>query len=376
MSRVVILQEYVPQYRVPFFDLLHDEAKNRGIDLRVAYGAVGTVQAARNDAMSLGCGISIHQKEWRLAGRRLVVRNISEVISGADMVILEQARRNLDAYKLLAIKGQGGPLIALWGHGRDYTRHTTALDRGLSRWLTAKADWFFAYTEGGAESVIKNGFPSNRSTVVQNSIDATSLRARVNAVDPHSIAAYAQALDLRGKTALFIGALDSSKRLAFLEQASRIANEQDSDFRLLIAGEGPMRAYVEDCARRHSWLTYLGPLTGSEKALAMASSQILAMPGRVGLVAVDSFASARPIFTTSWPWHAPEFEYLHNGHNAVVTDDEPFAYAKSMVEAMNDEKSLGRLQRAAGDDAQKFTIQTMVTNFLDGIQGALMHRNS
>lgn len=376
MKKVVILQEYVPQYRVPFFELLHEEAKNAGIEVQVAYGDAGPGQASRNDARDLNCGIPIRQKEWRIAGRRVVVRDTSTAISGADLVIMEQARRNLDVYKLLAAKRSNGPVLALWGHGKDYTRDATALDRGLSRWLTSKADWFFAYTKGGMESVVGDGFSPHCLTVVQNSIDTTSLQAGVNAIEDHEIMEYSNKLGIRGKTALFIGALDSTKRLTFLEEACRIAHDIDPDFRLLIAGEGAMQLRVEVWAQRHSWLTYLGALSGHEKALTMASCQILAVPGRVGLVAVDSFASSRPIITTDWPWHAPEFEYLCNGVNAVVTRDDATVYATSMVEVMNDQWQMTRLQRAASQDAERFTIQAMTNNFLDGIRGALMHRNS
>lgn len=375
MNKVVILQEYVPQYRVPFFDKLHDEAKRRGIDVRVAYGSVGGAQATRKDARTIECGIAISQKEWRLVGRRMVIRNISEAIAGADLIILEQARRNLDAYRLLATKTRKGPVVALWGHGKDYTRRTSAFDRGLSRWLTSRADWFFAYTNGGLTSVIGDGFPASRSTVVQNSIDTSSLRASVRGVSDRAVSDFTESQDLKGKTALFIGALDTSKRLKFLESASRIANDSDSDFRLLVAGEGPLRSQVEDWARRHSWLTYLGPLSGYEKARAMAACQILAMPGRVGLVAVDSFAAELPIITTDWPLHAPEFEYLRDGENAVVTLDDEDVYAATMVELMNDTELLDRLRGAASRDADTFTVQAMVTRYLDGISSALTVRN-
>lgn len=376
MDKVVILQEYVPQYRVPFFEKLHDEAKGLDIDVTVAYGSVGAGQATRKDARDISCGISISQKEWRFLGRRLVVRDISTAVAGADLIILEQARRNVDAYRLLATKSPNGPAMALWGHGKDYTHRTSALDRGLSRWLTSRADWFFAYTNGGVAAVVDAGLPIARSTVVQNSIDTASLRASVRRIEDTSVRDFSQNLGLKGKTALFLGALDSSKRLEFLELASRNAHNTDPDFRLLIAGEGPLRSQVEAWSRSHSWMTYLGAVTGHEKSKAMAASQILAMPGRVGLVAVDSFAAELPIVTTDWPWHAPEFEYLNDGQNALVTRDNEVAYAAAMVEVMNNTKLLGDLRRGAGRDADTYTVQAMVSRFLAGISGALAMRIS
>lgn len=375
MDRVVILQEYVPQYRVPFFEKLHDEAKIRDIDVRVAFGSAGAGQATRKDAGTISCGIPIRQREWKFAGRRLVIRNISTAVAGADLVILEQARRNLDAYRLLTVRSPSGPGVALWGHGKDYTQHTSALDRGLSRWLTSRADWFFAYTNGGLTSVVEDGFPFSRSTVVQNSIDTSSLRASVRSVSQHSVSDFTKRGGLKGKTALFIGALDSSKRLDFLVSASRIARDMEPDFRLLIAGAGPLSSQVEEWTQYHPWMTYLGAVSGYEKAQVMAASQILAMPGRVGLVAVDSFAAELPIITTDWPLHAPEFEYLINGDNALVSPNDESIYAATMVEAMNSRTLLNNLRASASRDADTYTVQAMVARFLAGIEGALAVRN-
>ncbi|TLM84545.1 glycosyltransferase family 4 protein [Pseudarthrobacter sp. NamE2] len=376
MAKVVILQEYVPQYRVPFFESLHREAKTHGIDVRVAYGSAGANQATRKDAGEISCGTPIAQKEWNFAGRRLVVRDTSAATAGADLIILEQARRNLDAYKLLTVKSSGRPIVALWGHGRDYTQRTSGIDRALSRWLTSRADWFFAYTNGGLASVVADKFPSNKVTVVQNSIDTSSLRASVKSVSKKSLSDFSERLGLKGKTALFIGGLDSSKRLEFLIAAAQVAQVLDADFRLLIAGSGPARLQVEEWSQRFPWITYLGGVSGYEKAQAMAASQILAMPGRVGLVAVDSFAAELPIVTTDWPLHAPEFEYLTNGKNAIVTSDDESTYAATMIEAMSNSQMLTALKAGASRDAETYTLQSMVSRFFAGIVSALAVRNS
>lgn len=374
MHKVVIIQEYVPQYRAPFFELLQDEARRQGIELTVAFGEATAAQASRKDDGRLNCGVRIQQKEWKIAGRRLVVRRTADATAGSDLVILEQARRNLDAYRMLTARGVSRPLVALWGHGKDYTRRTTAAERMLSRWLTARADHFFAYTNGGRQSVVADGFPSQDVTVVQNSIDTAALRNDVQAIDPGAVSRFSQTHRLQGKTSLFIGALDSTKRLDFLEEASCLAFEIDPRYRLLVAGDGQMRSQVEAWARRNHWVTYLGPLAGESKALAMVSSQIIAMPGRVGLAAVDSFAAGLPIVTTNWPWHAPEFEYLENGRNAIIAPDQPALYASSMVELMNDAEFLHQLQASSRSDGEHFTLQEMVRRFLSGIQSALAKR--
>lgn len=372
MSRVLILQEYIPEYRVPFFVALHRMASEVGVEIVVASGSPQGSQLARSDAGHVPFRIPLVQHEFRIFKRRLVIRRVREVLPGADLVILEQARRNVDAYRLLSFRRGGRTKFALWGHGRDYTNPTSAIDRFLWRWLTSRADWFFAYTSGGVASVDALGFPLDRTSLVQNSIDTTALRESVASVPQESINSFALRYDLRGKTALFIGALDRSKRLDFLRKASVAAHELDADFRLILAGDGELREDVERWALQDSWVTYLGAVGGGEKVIALASTQVLAMPGRVGLVAVDSFASANPIITTNWEWHAPEYEYLVHGRNSIVSANDISAYALSLVETLNNSTLLDLLRAGCSAASTQVTLSAMVENFLDGILSALM----
>lgn len=370
MPNVVIVQEYIPHYREPFFMVMHQEAAKVGIDVKVVSGTPGLL-GKRNDSVDLSFGVTLPQREYRLAGRRLTFRRISAVTADADLVVLEQARRNADAYRALARSRCNRPMIALWGHGRDYTRKATRLDRAAQRWLTQRADWFFAYTRGGAETVTGDGFRHDRVTVVQNATDTATLKRELADVGDAEVEAFGASYDLRGKTALFMGALDESKRLYFLRDAVSNAYRLDSDVRLLIGGDGPLRTEVAAWERQLDWLSYLGPVRGRDRALAGKAAQVLAMPGRVGLVAVDSFALKTPIVTTNWPWHAPEFEYLENGRNAVIAQDSIEAYAPSLLETLRDKQVIAHMSRSCALDSEIYTIEAMAGNFLKGIIRAL-----
>lgn len=371
MPNVVIFQEYVPHYRAPFFSGLRDRAAQEGIDLTIACGHPRREQALRSDSADLDFTTSIEQREWSVFGRRLVLRKVSDIIPNADLVIIEQARRNIDAYQLLGARRQKGPRIALWGHGRDYTKKAGMLERSVQKWLTLRADWFFSYTAGGIAAVTGFGFPESRTTLVQNSTDTLGLRNDIEAITEESKHGLIMKHGLSEMTAIFVGALDESKRLPFLIEAARRVYEIDPRFRLLIMGDGHLRSRVEGWAIEYSWLTYLGTLTGVDKARALACSQILTMPGRVGLVAVDSFAAALPIVTTDWQWHAPEFEYLVSGMNAVITLDDVDAFATGILATLHDAKMLKLLKAACSVASKTYTIRAMVENFVTGMTQAL-----
>ncbi|WEO77981.1 glycosyltransferase family 4 protein [Cryobacterium sp. SO2] len=367
----MILQEYIPEYRVAFFETLQALCAAEGIALTVASGRANADQALRGDGASLTVAEPILQREWLILGRRVVLRKTREVLEGADLVIMEQARRNADAYRLLLPRRPGSLKIALWGHGRDYTRPTKVWDRTLQRLLTTRAAWFFAYTQGGADAVAAQGVNRAKITVVQNSIDTAALRASIDGVSAVMMDEFNRRHNLRGRTALFVGALDESKRLSFLVDAARLCYSANPDFRLLVAGDGPLRSWLEGQANTFPWLGYLGALTGDSKALALASSQVLAMPGRVGLVAVDSFSAQIPIVTTNWQWHAPEFEYLIDGTNAVVSVDSTEEYSGALSRVLDDPALLLQLGAGCARSSEEVTIDAMAMNFLGGIRGAL-----
>ncbi|WP_233205869.1 glycosyltransferase family 4 protein [Cryobacterium sp. Y82] len=187
-------------------------------------------------------------------------------------------------------------------------------------------------------------------------------------ITPAEISHFVKTYDLRGKTALFLGGLDEPKRIPFLLHSAAMASALDPDFRLLIAGNGSERATVEEACRTNPAVHYLGSVFGTEKALALRGAEVIAMPGRVGLVAVDSFAAGTPIVTTNWPWHAPEFEYLEAARNAIVTRDDEATYASELVKILNDASRLSGLAAECLEARERYSIQLMVENFVAGVR--------
>ncbi|WP_351233386.1 glycosyltransferase family 4 protein [Streptomyces sp. NPDC002133] len=313
-------------------------------------------------------------------GRSLMWRQVRRQAAGADVIVLEQALHNLEAYPILLRQLVGratgrGPEVAFWGHGRTYTKPPSRLETSVKSTLTRRGAWFFAYTEGGAAHVAAGGFPSERITVVRNSTDTTALAATRDRAGHPGTAEYAEGALLRkryglaaGRTALFLGGLDAPKRIPFvLEAAGRIADALPG-FRLLIAGDGADRKLVDDAASRPgSPVVPMGRATGPLVALLGSVSDVMLMPGRVGLCAVDSFALRTPIITTDWPWHAPEFEYLTNGRNAVITPDDPSAYAVTVTALLQDAERLASLRASCREDAERYTVEGMAERFCDGL---------
>jgi glycosyltransferase involved in cell wall biosynthesis len=373
MARVLIVQPYIPFYRIAFFQGLRRELARHGIELTVAAGTPDRSQALRLDAVEDGVAVSLPTRQVALAGRKLVLRRLGRRAATFDLVVVEQALRNLDAYELAARRLlRGRPTLALWGHGRTYVRRRSTVEEWALTRLTGFADWFFAYTRGGARHVINRGFPPQRVTVVQNTIDTLALIHLRAALSEIETASLARQLRLgSGPTALYLGALDPSKRIPWLLRAAEELARRISGFTLLVAGGGELAGLVARRAGKEAWLRYVGFADDRTKVSLAGLSRALLVPGSVGLVAADSFALGVPIVTTTWPYHGPEFEYLESGANALVTPDDLTAYVDAAARLLSDGELHAHLVHGCARSATVYTLEAMIGNFAAGILAAL-----
>lgn len=368
--QVALLVPFLSEFRRSFYLRLTEDLEARGVTLVIAHGApYSRDQRARQDVIELEGAVRLKQWSTWVAGRPLVHKRLVSLLRSSDVLVVDQTLRNLELYWLLLRQLTGrGPAVAMWDHGRTYTKPQSSLEQSLKYALTRQARWFFSYTDGGARAVAEHGFPRQRVTVVQNSIDTTALGEAYRQVTDGQLTEVRGEYGLTsGRTGLFVGGLTSSKRIPFLIEAAEEIAGRLPGFRLLVAGAGREKPLVEEAAARSPVVVPVGRAFGARKALLGAASDVLLMPGLVGLCAVDSFVLQTPIVTTSWPWHAPEFEYLEHGRNAVIAPDDPRDYARAVAELLSRPEELDILRQECRKDALQYTVEEMSRRFTDGL---------
>lgn len=370
MRQVAIVQEYVPQYREPFFKQLGILLQKSDIQLSVFAGQPNGLQADRNDAVKADFIKHVAQREYAVAGKRLVVSNVTNLLKEFDLIIFEQARRNLPLYQILlkramAPRRRKRQILALWGHGRDYANVSGAFTSRLMTMLTHQADWFFGYTEDSVNHVVRGGYRRHRTTVVQNSIDTRSLIEQVDGF-------HAQSMRVSNvRRICYIGGLDESKKIAMLLRSADLMRSMEPNLCLSILGDGHLRANVENFCQTREWAEYLGHSSGAQKAYVLANSEILVNPGRVGLLALDSLATGVPIATTTYDYHAPEYGYLAPGFTCIELPDDEEAYARGVVAMLRQPQALGKMRANCISSRGQYSIEKMAGNFALGVIEAL-----
>ena len=354
-EHVVIVQEFIPQYRVEFFAGLAAELERRDIALTVVAGRPAKDVALRQDAPS----VPFVRPVSTVRVGKLVWQPCLRSVSRADLVVVEHANRHVLNWVLVAARRlRRTPRIGYWGHGANLQARRRGVAEAVKAWSVTLPDWWFAYTAGSADRVVSRGFPRERTTTVQNSQHTTRGLPTGPTARDH-------------RTAVYVGGLYHEKRIGFLLEIASAAHRRCADFRLVVVGDGPDRGVVESC--QEPFVECTGALFGADKAAQLARASLVLNPGLVGLSVVDSFAARTPVVTEESPFHSPEFEYLADGVNAVVLPHGASAeeYAEAILTAMRDPAHLSGLRSGCAASADVYTLDAMITNFADGVERAL-----
>ncbi len=273
MNRLVIVHPFVQRYRQSLYERLWSELSGTGIEVLVAQNKPPPALAARADSTTAPWSLPVATKWLRIRDKDVAIRDFRALRLGpTDLVIVEQAVKNVETYPLLVRKALGGPSVAMWGHGRSYSTPQGAALAAAKQFLTRRCDWFFAYTQAGADHVIAHGFPPTRVSVLNNTIDTGALRRDLDAVSDDDVEAFSQRYDLApGKTALFLGGVDKAKGIDFLLESAQQAARMLPGFVLLVGGAGAELADVQAAQHAGAPVRALGRLDGPNKALALPS---------------------------------------------------------------------------------------------------------
>ena len=135
---------------------------------------------------------------------------------------------------------------------------------------------------------------------------------------------------------------------------------------LLLGGAGPLDDYVADAAAARPYVTNLGRLDAAALGQLSHLTDLLLMPGRVGLVAVDSLALGVPLATTRHAFHAPEVEYLSE-ETSLWSADDPAAYAEAVIALLADPERRSAMVRASLNAGDELSADRSGQRFVSGI---------
>lgn len=373
MTQVLIIQAQIKQYRVPFFEKLHDALALDGVTLSVAYSDPPPREAKKQDNRDLPAEYGKKVNGFWICKERILFQPLVREILAADLVICEQANKYALNHVLLPLSALAIKRFAFWGLGENKQADRLAISEWYKRQTCNWVTWWFAYTEGTARYLAESGVPRRKITTVNNAVDTREIREKSRRLGSSELNEARQALGigLQDPVGIYCGMLDPVKGLDFLLESARMIRKEISNFHLLIVGGGPEGDRLTKNDQPEHWIHWTGPQFGDKKILLFKISDVLLAPGRVGLVILDAFAAGLPLLTTKLPIHGPEIEYLENEHNGIITEHQTEAYSRAVVELLKDRSRLKALQAGANASGEVYTIENMVSRFSEGIHSCL-----
>ncbi len=374
-ATVVILLKNSNQYRVAFYGLLREELREHGISLRLIFSDGLDEDRAKGDQAAIDWAERRPMREISVRGSTLLWQPAFDAARDADLIITEQASKQL--FNIVLVFGQRflKTRHAFWGHGKNFHAPFEGGDgEGLKRKLTSKAHWFFAYNALSRDAAIDAGMPADRVTSVMNSTDTRRIREVMAALPSDNDAQVRAEVGIgSGPVVTFIGGLYPHKRPEFLVEAAKHLRQLVPDVEFLVIGSGSLAHFVADAAETNDWIHMMGAQYGDERVRLASVATLQMMPGMVGLNIVDAFALGLPTVTTDIAYHSPEIDYLEEGVNGITVsgDPTPVQYATAVAELLGDTERLSRLRDGAYASGSTLSAEDMASRFCEGVRAAL-----
>ena len=377
MKKILIAsQSTIPHYRVPFYNALERlRPATWGFD--VVFDS--TESTAKRffkepiDLLSLEFStLPVRTFFISIASKTYCYQNFWLKAANYDLVIVENAVNNL-TYPLCHLHQFRGTRIAYWGHGKDRTVAKISgykhLSEQLKMQLSRRANGFFAYTDGVKAYLEMNGVSPEKVFVTNNTIDINEQRRAFEKWMP-SRNAIREKMGLQGKRVLiFVGRFIQNRKIDFLLSAFSILCKQDSNYHLILVGDGGQSIF----ASKQDNISYMGTVVDLEELAPLyVASDVYIIPGAVGLGPVQALCYDLPIITMDTVGHGPEIEYLSSANSIVLNrNTTPEEYAQTILDFMSDPIRLETFKSNIWESIKHLTIDQMAQNFINGINAIL-----
>jgi glycosyltransferase involved in cell wall biosynthesis len=373
-SKVTILQDRLLHYRVGLFEHLKRLADERDIALSLVHGQASPLAVMKKDEGYLDWTLQVKNRWWVINGHDLLWQPLPQQLLDSDLVVMLQHNRILSNYKILFGGQRRRSKIAFWGHGKNFqSKKPRGMGERFKQRLILSVDWWFTYTQTSVQVIEKAGFDPARITCLNNAIDTKTFQADLASITPDEIRALKEQYGIPEHSfiGLFCGSIYPDKKPEIMIEAGKIIKSKMPEFHFFVIGDGPSAGQIKEAAVNNEWLHYVGVKKGRDKAKFFRISHVAINPGLVGLHVLDAFAAGLPMVTMAESKHSPEICYLVDGHNGYLTGNSLDQYADAILKLFNDKAAYRAICRQALLDAQKYTVERMAENFIDGIEKCL-----
>lgn len=347
--KVLIIQPVLPQYDIAFFNEVAKTAKHIEFVVLADLQTKNSLNQVGGQALAFEL-LDLPQREQSgLVFRPGLMKAIARI--GADVVVFNGNPRDVSQLAAMIRMRLAGKRIYVWGmfHRIGGLRPWS---KAYYRLAGALADKCLTYTRVGASVLVNLGVPKQKIFEVGTAIDQRIPLAESAAVGAGDVARFRTEQGLDGKkVVLQVVRLTTIKKPELLIEAARILAAQRPDAQVVLIGDGPLRAKLEQMVIEYDLgrhVRFIGALY-DEPTLALwyKSAEIFVMPTCIGLSAHHAMCYGVPIITDdSLDNQASEFVVLYDGLNALVYEEGSAASLAARIIDVIEQPALGRFLSA------------------------------
>ena len=192
-----------------------------------------------------------------------------------------------------------GKRVLFWAHG--WLRRESRPKALVRNFYYGLADGVLVYSDRARDLAQASGFPPDRVTPIYNSLDWNASTANYERLKGIDRSALRESMGLKADSAVLIctARLTPLCRFHLLLEAAAVMGRQGRPVQVLLVGEGPERASLEQQAADLGVdARFLGAIYDEEKLSRLFhAADATVSPGKVGLTAMHSLSYGVPVVT-------------------------------------------------------------------------------
>jgi glycosyltransferase involved in cell wall biosynthesis len=360
-GRLGLQQRVLPNYRVPFFDLLAQSCDGgmslfAGLPRPVEEIASGKLRVANYAAAK---NIHLFSGSLYLCYQRGLIDWLADW--NPDALIVEANPRYLATPSAVKWMHTRGRKVIGWGLGAPSPLSPSPkIGRGIGvrAWsnFIHQFDALIAYSQRGADQYAALGFPREKIFVAPNAV-----ASRPSSPLP------LRSSNIERVTILFVGRLQFRKRVDFLLRACVEMPEPKP--RLIIVGDGPERGSLESLAKQvYPSAEFIGAKHGEELKPYFMQADLFVLPGTGGLAVQEAMGYGLPVIVAKGDGTQDDLVRESNGWQVPPEDYD--ALVETMRLALSD---AGRLRKMGTESYRIVSEEINLERMVEVFVGALNH---
>ena len=351
-TKVIILQQILPKYRVNFFNEL-----NKKIHLTLYTSHKGLEK-------------SIYTVFDNINFKKRLIKNLTyknilsfqflpfKKLFSKELIIFEFNLRIISNILLLSLRLLANKKNILWTHG--ITENMSSVSKFIRIFFMKRACSIIVYEISGKNNLIKLGVPENKIFFVKNSID---IKEVIKFKDTNQ----------KKFRVTFIGRdIKDKNDLLLCKSFVNILDKIDPSVTLTIIGDGEELENLKKQFCINSRIEFIGNLHDEKKISHYLNQTLFTIsPDYLGLSIIHSFCYSVPILINKNPKikHSPEIELFHQNKNGWYFDGSQNNFEYKIIECLKNRENLIVFgQNGFNKVKSEYGIEVMVKFFIQAIK--------